>query len=239
MVELKKRKRYFVCQILNFTGHSSMNLNKPLPELPKIYRLLSNNKKWAIKTTNEHPDIFLETSKQQNPEVLWIGCSDSRVNPTDLLDVGIGDVFITRNIANIVTTSDLSLLSVLQYAVEVLKVKHICCVGHYRCGGVAAVLSGNSFGLIDNWLTPIADLRITHKEKLNEAASFDEMFDILVELNVKTSMRKIVTSGIVNEAWKRNQELVVHAWVYCLDSGLIKDLECDVASPVEAHLFKV
>ncbi len=189
--------------------------------------LFDNNRRWAGRISQEHPDFFEQLAKQQNPEYLWIGCSDSRVPSNQIIDLMPGEVFVHRNIANMVIHTDLNCLSVLQYAVEVLKVKHIMVVGHYGCGGVRAAMGNQRLGLIDNWLGHLRDVyRIYHDElsQLDESKRFDR----LCELNVIEQVANVINTTIVQEAWDRGQALAVHGWIYGIDNGLLTDLDVTV-----------
>ena len=189
--------------------------------------LFDNNRRWAGRISQEHPDFFEQLAKQQNPEYLWIGCSDSRVPSNQIIDLMPGEVFVHRNIANMVIHADLNCLSVLQYAIDVLKVKHIMVVGHYGCGGVRAAMGNQRLGLIDNWLGHLRDVyRLHHDElmQMDEAKRFDR----LCELNVIEQVSNVTSSTIVQEAWSRGQELAVHGWIYGIDNGLLTDLDVTV-----------
>ncbi|AAN55505.1 carbonate dehydratase [Shewanella oneidensis MR-1] len=189
--------------------------------------LFDNNLRWAGRISQEHPDFFEQLAKQQNPEYLWIGCSDSRVPSNQIIDLMPGEVFVHRNIANMVIHTDLNCLSVLQYAIDVLKVKHIMVVGHYGCGGVRAAMGNQRLGLIDNWLGHLRDVyRLHHDElmQMDEAKRFDR----LCELNVIEQVSNVTSSTIVQEAWARGQELAVHGWIYGIDNGLLTDLDVTV-----------
>ena len=189
--------------------------------------LFDNNRRWAGRIRQETPDFFEQLAKQQHPEYLWIGCSDSRVPSNQIIDLMPGEVFVHRNIANMVIHTDLNCLSVLQYAVDVLKVKHIMVVGHYGCGGVRAAMGQQRLGLIDNWLGHLRDIYRIYQEELlqmDEAKRFDR----LCELNVIEQVANVTSSTIVQEAWDRGQEVAVHGWVYGIDNGLLTDLDVTV-----------
>lgn len=189
--------------------------------------LFDNNRRWAERISLEHPRFFEQLAMQQNPEYLWIGCSDSRVPSNQIIDLMPGEVFVHRNIANMVIHTDLNCLSVMQYAVEVLKVKHIMVVGHYGCGGVRAAMGNQRLGLIDNWLGHLRDIYRMHHDQLaqlDEAAKFDR----LCELNVIEQVANVTSSTIVQEAWHRGQEVAVHGWIYGIDNGLLTDLDVTV-----------
>ncbi|MCH1921309.1 carbonate dehydratase [Shewanella sp. A3A] len=189
--------------------------------------LFDNNRRWAERISSENPAFFEELAKQQNPEYLWIGCSDSRVPSNQIIDLMPGEVFVHRNIANLVIHTDLNCLSVLQYAVDLLKVKHIMVVGHYGCGGVRASLSSERNGLIDNWLGHLRDIYRIHSAELDQ---LDERsrFDRMCELNVIEQVSNVVSTTIVQDAWARGQELAVHGWLYSIENGLLTDLDVAV-----------
>ena len=195
-----------------------------------LQHLFDNNKKWASSVEKDHPGFFRKLSEQQAPEYLWIGCSDSRVPANEIVGLMPGDVFVHRNIANVVVHSDLNCLSVLQYAVEILKVKHIIVCGHYGCGGIKAAMSNEKHGLIDNWLRTIKDTYRNNEEKIRTFASEDERVSLLCELNVVEQVKSVVHTTIVQGAWDRGQELAVHGWVYSIADGLIRDLDVTVTS---------
>lgn len=196
--------------------------------------LFENNRRWAERINQEDPTFFQKLAKQQNPEYLWIGCSDSRVPSNQIIDLMPGEVFVHRNIANMVIHTDLNCLSVLQYAVDVLKVKHIMVVGHYGCGGVKAAMQNQRLGLIDNWLGHLRDIHRIHRDELtglNETARFDR----LCELNVIEQVANVTTSTIVQEAWDRGQNVSVHGWIYGINNGLLTDLDVTVDRDTGLH----
>jgi len=197
--------------------------------LPKLPELLDNNRRWAIERRRTDPDFFSRLVSQQAPEYLWIGCSDSRVPANEIVDLPPGELFVHRNVANVVVHTDLNCLSVLQYAIDALRVRHIIVCGHYGCGGVRAALAGTKIGLIDNWLRHVQDVNRKHSRELNglEAGARE---DRLCELNVLEQAINVCETTIVQDAWERGQALTVHAWIYRLDDGLIRDLEFDVDS---------
>ena len=186
--------------------------------------LFENNRQWAESIKKIHPDFFRELSEQQSPEYLWIGCSDSRVPANEIVGLMPGEVFVHRNVANVVVHTDLNCLSVLQYAVEVLKVKHVMVVGHYGCGGVRAAMSNQKYGLIDNWLRNIKDIYRQHHEKLEAIADEEQRVTLLCALNVVEQVNNVCSTTIVQDAWDRGQELAVHGWIYSLRNGWLKDL---------------
>lgn len=186
--------------------------------------LLENNKKWAEQSVSNDPEFFNRLSRTQTPEYLWIGCSDSRVPPDSITGTRPGEIFIHRNIANMVVHTDLNMLSVLQYAVEVLKVKHIIVCGHYGCGGVKAAMTHQSFGIINKWLRNIKDVYRFHEDELNSLPSEDDRVNKLIELNVQEQVLNLAKTSIVQKAWKDNKAPHLHGWVYGLDNGLIKPI---------------
>ncbi|QQX82267.1 carbonate dehydratase [Shewanella sp. KX20019] len=196
--------------------------------------LFDNNKRWAERILEEDPKFFEQLAKQQNPEYLWIGCSDSRVPSNQIIDLMPGEVFVHRNIANMVIHTDLNCLSVLQYAVDVLKVKHIMVVGHYGCGGVKAAMGTERLGLIDNWLGHIRDIHRLHKETLSEMDA-TERFDRLCELNVMEQVDNVRSTTIVQEAWHRGQEVAIHGWIYSVENGLLSDLDVTINQDSELN----
>ena len=193
-----------------------------------LKHLFDNNQKWANDILKEDPDFFTKLSKQQAPEILWIGCSDSRVPANEIIDLPPGEVFVHRNIANVVVHTDLNCLSVIQYAVDVLKVKHIIVCGHYGCGGIKASMNSENHGLIDNWLRHIKDVSRFNAEQLNAVAE-NEKFDLLCELNIIEQVKNVANTTIVKNAWKKGAELSVHGWVYGIDNGIIKDLNTTIS----------
>lgn len=208
--------------------------------MKKLPELFENNQKWAKRMQEKHPDFFKELSKDQNPEYLWIGCSDSRVPANQIVDLSPGDIFVHRNIANVVSHSDLNCQSVLQYAVEVLKVKHIIVSGHYGCGGVKAAYEDKSLGLIDNWLTHIRDVYDQNREELEQLDSEDKKINRFCELNVHAQVMNVCHSPFVQKAWKNGQELSVHGWIYDLKTGHLKDLDLCISSLEEtSNIYRV
>jgi carbonic anhydrase len=194
-----------------------------------LKHLFDSNRQWAADVKRENPEFFSELSKQQAPEYLWIGCSDSRVPANQIVRLPPGEVFVHRNIANIVVHTDLNCLSVIQYAVEVIKVKHIVVCGHYGCGGIKAAMEDDDHGLIDNWLSHIKDVARIHAEKL-EGLAYQAKQDLLCELNIIEQVSNVCNSTIVKKAWKAGAELTVHGWVYGINDGIIKDLDTSISS---------
>jgi len=188
-----------------------------------LEHIQKRNLEWANAVTEVDPEFFSNLSNQQNPEYLWIGCSDSRVPANQIINLPPGEVFVHRNIANVVVHTDLNCLSVIQYAVEVLKVNHIIVCGHYDCGGIKAAIDGQQHGLIDNWLRHIRDVRRFHADKL-EGLDQDEKLDALCELNVVEQVTNVSNSTIVQNAWRNGANLAVHGWIYNIKNGLLRDL---------------
>ncbi len=195
--------------------------------LSQLQDLIEKNRSWSETTRKEKPDFFLKLSEQQTPEYLWIGCADSRVPANQIVDLLPGELFVHRNVANVVVHSDLNCLSVIQFAVEVLKVKHIMVVGHYGCGGVKAALEDTRLGLIESWLRHIKDVRDKH-HTLIELFKEQDRVDLLCELNVLEQVIHVCQTTPVRDAWENGQELSVHGWVYGLSNGLINDLKITV-----------
>ncbi len=190
-----------------------------------LQHLLDNNRTWAARTCEQDPQFFQHLSEQQSPDYLWIGCSDSRVPANQIIGLPPGEVFVHRNVANVVVHSDLNCLSVLQYAVEVLKVRHVIVCGHYGCGGVRAALEGMKLGLIDNWLRHVQDVRIKHINAFKSEIVQEQQWDRLCELNVIEQAISVSQTTVVQDAWARGQDVSVHAWIYRLTDGLIRDLD--------------
>jgi carbonic anhydrase len=194
-------------------------------------KLLLENKIWAAEKVMDNPDYFNRLSKIQTPDFLWIGCSDSRVPANEITGTQPGEIFVHRNIANMVVHTDLNLLSVLQYAVEVLKVKHIIVCGHYGCGGVKAAFSNHSLGLINKWLRNIKDVYRIHQDEINHIEGEEKKINRLVELNVQEQVMNLAKTSIVQNAWKHQQQPHLHGWVYGLDNGIINPIfEMEVGS---------
>ena len=193
-------------------------------------KILDNNKQWVESQTAIDPEYFKDLSKGQNPPLLWIGCSDSRVPANEIIGAKPGEVFVHRNIANMVVHSDMNMLSVLDYAVNVLKVKHVIVCGHYGCGGIKAAMENNSIGIIDNWIRHIKDVYRLHKTELDAFKNEDERFNKFVEINVKEQVFDLAKTSIVQSAWKKGQELTLHGWAYGLNSGYVTDLNVNISS---------
>ncbi len=193
-----------------------------------LENLFQNNRSWAETVKTDDPKFFEKLAGQQSPEYLWIGCSDSRVPANQVVGLMPGEVFVHRNVANMVVHTDFNCLSVLQYAVEVLKVKHVMVVGHYGCGGVRAAYDNADNGLVDNWLRHIKDVKHRHQAALDAIADEEQRVERLCELNVQAQVANVCSTTIVQNAWSRGQPLSVHGWIYGLRDGLLKDLECTV-----------
>ena len=193
-------------------------------------KILDNNKVWVESTLSKDPNYFIDLAKGQTPPLLWIGCSDSRVPANEIIGAKPGEVFVHRNIANMVVHSDMNMLSVLDYAVNVLKVKHVIVCGHYGCGGVKAAMSNDSIGIIDNWIRHIKDVYRLHQAYLDSIEDENERFNIFVEINVKEQVFDLAKTSIVQSAWKNGQELTLHGWAYGLNSGFVTDLEVNASS---------
>jgi carbonic anhydrase len=195
-----------------------------------LHRLLEQNRAWAETVETREPGFFSALAQQQSPKYLWIGCSDSRVPANQIVGLQPGEIFVHRNIANVVAHADLNCLSVMQFAVDVIRVKNILVVGHYGCTGVQAALFQHRIGLCDNWLRHVQDVRVKHAAHL-DALPDDQRHDRLCELNVIEQVVNVVQTTIVQDAWARSQELTVHGWVYALNDGRIRDLNMTVATP--------
>jgi carbonic anhydrase len=189
-----------------------------------LRQLVANNQKWAADMVADDPDYFKKLVSQQNPEFLWIGCSDSRVPANEIVGMQPGELFVHRNVANVVVHSDLNSLSVLQFAIDVLGIKHVIVVGHYGCSGVHAAMERRRVGLADNWLRHVQDVHIKHAEFLPDSLSPKVRGDRLCELNVIEQVINVCQTTIVQDAWGRGQDLTVHSWVYSLEDGLVRDL---------------
>jgi len=204
--------------------------------LKTLKYLFDRNLEWANTIKEEDPEFFAELSKQQAPEYLWIGCSDSRVPANQIVNLPPGEVFVHRNIANVVVHTDLNCLSVIQFAVDVLKVKHIIICGHYGCGGIRAAMEDQEHGLIDNWLRHIKDV-IRFNAGRFEGHGHEEKLDLLCELNVREQVTNVCNTTIVQNAWKQGRELSVHGWIYNIQNGILKDLDacvtCSDEMPVQ------
>ena len=200
--------------------------------MKNLKHLFDRNLAWAAERRQENPDFFSRLSQQQDPEYLWIGCSDSRVPANQIVNLPPGAVFVHRNIANLVVHTDLNCLSVIQFAVDVLKVKHIIVCGHYGCGGIEAAMEKREHGLIDNWLRHIRDIYRFNADQLDGLAQ-EEMLNLLCELNVREQVTNVCNTTILQKAWKEGAELTVHGWIYNISDGILKDLDACISSPQE------
>lgn len=197
--------------------------------MKELENLFANNRQWYNNIKRRDPEFFQKLSKQQAPEYLWIGCSDSRVPANEIVGLLPGELFVHRNVANLVIKTDLNCLSVIQFAVDVLKIKHIIVCGHYGCGGVQAALDDKALGLVDKWIDPIKDLVRIHQKKLESTQNNKEQLDLLCELNIIKQVANTCDLDIIKTAWQRGQELTIHGWIYSIEDGALKDLHvcCD------------
>lgn len=196
----------------------------------KVDKLFENNKEWVSRKLHSDPDYFNRLANQQSPKYLWIGCSDSRVMANEIIGLESGELFVHRNIANVVVHTDMNCISVLHYAVKVLKVEHVLVVGHYGCGGVKAAMSNQQFGLIDNWLRNIKDVYRMHEQELDAILDEDERFKRLCELNVKEQVFNVCATTIIQNEWHNGSKLSVHGWIYDIHDGILKDLDVSINS---------
>lgn len=203
--------------------------------MENLENLFAQNRAWAQSITERDPSFFTKLSRQQSPEYLWIGCSDSRVPANEIIGLLPGEVFVHRNIANVVVHADLNCLSVLQYAVDVLKVKHVMVVGHYGCGGVRATLRCDRVGLADNWLRHVQDVKVKHEPCLCALREEDARVNRLCELNVIEQVQNVCQTTVVRDAWDRGQSLMIHGWIYGLKDGLLRDLQVTASSAAQAE----
>ncbi|MDD0841021.1 carbonate dehydratase [Curvibacter sp. HBC61] len=197
-----------------------------------LQHLIDNNRLWAARMEQARPGFFSHLAKQQSPKYLWIGCSDSRVPANEITGLDPGEVFVHRNVANVVVHSDLNALSVIQFAVDYLKVEHIMVVGHYGCGGVLATLHGARVGLADNWLRHVHDVKIRHRRRLDHLPRAVQE-DVLCEMNVIEQVGNVALSNVMQDAWSRGQKVTVHGWCYGLKDGLVNDLGVSMQGPHE------
>ena len=205
-----------------------------------LSELIENNRKWAASVTESDPEFFSNLAKQQVPQFLWIGCSDSRVPANQIVGVAPGEVFVHRNIANVVVHTDFNCLSVIEFAVAVLKVKHVIVCGHYGCDGVKAASQDHHLGLIDNWLRHIRDVRQKHEASLRTATDDAQRVDRLCELNVVEQVNNVFHTTVIQEAWERGQSLAVHGWIYRIQDGLIRDMNVTIQGRDEiAETYRV
>ncbi|HEX7707523.1 MAG TPA: carbonate dehydratase [Thermoanaerobaculia bacterium] len=201
--------------------------------MPDIANLLANNRAWAAEKIRQDPEFFLRLSRQQAPEYVWIGCSDSRVPANEIVGLPPGELFVHRNVANVVLHADLNCLSVLQFAVDVLKVRHIVVCGHYGCGGVLAALRDQKVGLADNWLRHVQDVRWKYQDELNEIDGELRRHNRLCELNVFEQVVNVSLTTVVREAWARGQSLAIHGWIYDIADGLLRDFGVSISAEDE------
>lgn len=201
--------------------------------MKKIDKLIDGNKSWSESLRAKHPEFFESLSKQQNPEYLWIGCSDSRVPSTQLVGMNPGEMFVHRNVANVVVHTDLNCLSVIQYAIDALRVKHIIVCGHYGCGGVKAAMNNSKLGLIDNWLRHIQDVAEKYEHLLSKIEDKYSRLDKLCELNVIEQTINVCQTTVVQSAWERGAEFTVHGLIYSLKDGLLRDLNISLTNEAE------
>jgi carbonic anhydrase len=197
--------------------------------MDKPSKLLDNNRAWAADRVQRDPTFFTRLAQQQAPEFLWIGCSDSRVPANEIVGLDPGELFVHRNVANLVVHTDLNCLSVLQFAIDVLKVKHVIVCGHYGCGGIRVAMEKDAHGLIDNWLRHVQDVARMHEATLNAIPDFDARVDKLCELNVIDQVQNVARTTIVQDAWRRGHAVQLHGWVYGLKDGLISDLGIQIS----------
>ena len=193
-----------------------------------LSHLFANNRAWSQRIREQDPELFLKLSRQQAPRYLWIGCSDSRVPANEIVDLDPGELFVHRNVANLAPPQDANYLSVLQFAVDVIKVKHIIVVGHYGCGGIAAAVDGKRRGLVDHWLHPIREVFADNRQALEAIVDERARLNRLCELNVMRQVQNVASDVFVQDAWGRGQDLTVHGWVYSLSNGLVTDLNVTV-----------
>jgi len=198
-----------------------------------LKELFHKNREWAEGVSRDDPEFFEKLAAQQNPEYLWIGCSDSRVPANQIVGLLPGEVFVHRNVANMAVHTDFNCLTVLQYAIHILKIKHVIVVGHYNCGGVQAAYDNADNGMIDNWLLNIKDVQHTHRERINALEDEEARVDLLCELNVMAQVANVCHTSIAQNAWARGQKLEVHGWIYSLKDGLLQDLGCTVSGADE------
>lgn len=196
-----------------------------------LTRLFANNKLWANEISTQDPDFFDKLAKIQSPEYLWVGCSDSRVPANEIVGLLPGELFVHRNVANLVIHSDLNCLSVLQYAVDILHIKHVIVCGHYGCGGVRAAIDNQEHGLIDNWVRQIKDIYLKHQHELDALSDETSKLNRLCELNVMEQAANISHTNIVQDAWKRGQSLTVHGWIFSINDGILRDLQTSYSDP--------
>ncbi len=202
--------------------------------MPSLAHLFENNRAWSQRIRRTDPEFFTRLSRQQRPRYLWIGCADSRVPANEIVDLAPGELFVHRNVANVVVHSDLNCLSVMQFAVEVLKIEHIIVCGHYGCSGVSVALKNERVGLADNWLRHVQDVHAKHDRVVSREPDTAHRIDKLCEVNVIEQVANVCQTTILRDAWDRGQELCVHGWVYGLKDGLLRDLNTSVSKAAEA-----
>lgn len=208
--------------------------------MQKLEHLFERNKNWSEKIKKSEPDFFFKLSEQQSPKYLWIGCADSRVPANQIVDLMPGEIFVHRNIANLVIHTDLNSLSVIQYAVEILKVKHIIVCGHYGCGGIQAAMQNNALGLIDNWLRQIKDIYSNYQTEIDAVEDEKNKLNLLCEKNVIEQVANLSHSTTVQNAWKNGQELALHGWIYSIKNGILKDLNvCTTSLDEISQIYRV
>ena len=213
------------------TLRSAASARRPvvaLHDVDSLRELFDNNRAWAARIVADDPDFFRRLTEQQTPRYLWIGCADSRVPANEIVGLRPGELFVHRNVANLVMQTDLNCLSVLQYAIDVLGVGHVIVCGHYGCGGIRAALDGAQLGLIDNWLRSVRDIYDKHRATVDEAA---DRAGCLCELNVLEQARNVARTTVVQDAWKRGQSVAIHGWIYALQDGLLRDLGFHAHAP--------
>jgi len=201
--------------------------------LKKLTQLFENNRQWATQITQSNPEFFKKLAEQQSPEYLWIGCSDSRVPANEIVGLLPGELFVHRNVANLVIHSDMNCLSVIQYAVEVLQVKHIIVCGHYGCGGIRAAIENSPHGLLSNWLSHVRDTYRRRSDKIMCTTDANQRLDRLCELNVIEKVVNVCNTTIVQSAWNKRQQLTIHGWIYGISDGLLNDLGICISSTAE------
>jgi carbonic anhydrase len=195
----------------------------------KLSRLFRQNRAWAFRILKGNPGFFKTLSRQQSPDYLWIGCADSRVPANEIVNLLPGELFVHRNVANLVKHTDMNCLSVLQYAIEILKVRHIIVCGHYGCGGVRAALEDAPHGLVDNWIRSVRDIYLKNPRAFSRLGTREARVNRLCELNVVSQVYNVCQTTVVQEAWKRRRDLTVHGWIYSLENGLLQDLDVRVS----------
>ena len=206
--------------------------------MKNIAELLENNRRWSQSVTENDPRFFADRAVQECPVYLWIGCSDSRVSANTIVGLMPGEIFVHRNVANLVHHTDINCLSVIQFAIEVLKVDHVIVCGHYGCGGIKAAFEDQKHGLIDNWLRHIQDTANLHAKGLSEIKGLDQKLDLLSELNVTQQVINVGETTIVRDAWERGQELSIHGWIYGLKDGIVRDLDISINSEPQLRALR-